>query len=512
MSTSVRAAAVVLTLSLALGGCTAAPGEPLAAATTTDPVEALVQLLGSSVPGVGDALRAGEDDLLTVVERVPADAVTTLTAAIDSSDPAGPTRAAGAGIPGVHTPIVAIDEPLSSSSQRNGMDIAVTGRTTLVVDDQTASYSASVARTGSTGGTQVLSDERTTQIDVPACIPDAADGWDGEVRHERVIDAPDGDTRVRLATTMRATAHRGGDRGPIALTDLRIDVTRTVTAADGSTTTDRGAITGSVPGVTLDSDPDGETTAGLRVTGGSEWLAGESGNLFLSSVVALVPEMGAAITAAAGAQDRAGVCVRVIADARGVTTLSPGESTPVDGKVVDTRTGEPVEATISAYGDNGEPDSREFAAPGTTRFSADGDAPPSSLEFTTSTPRGGDATVVRFGDGWAFEGVVFTITVDDVSASQTWSGFVCGDPLVDPWTFTQTADGMGDVVTTMVPFALNARPDEWGQVPMIEPLTGTASDEPPFRLYIDDVEPPEVTPREQRIEATVKPAGDSYCG
>lgn len=519
-----RRAAAVTVLTLVLAGCAVDDGIRVAAPLAADPADALAGLLGDDVDdALRQALREGDDDILALAERLPSDGAAALAVAIDRSDATASARTSarrqaraatrGSEVPGVHTPIVVLDEPLSSSGQLNGIDLEVAGRTTLEVADQTSSYRSTVSRAGRAGETEVLSDERTTRVDVPACIPDAATGWDGEVRHDRVVEAAEGDARVRLETTMRATAHRSADDGPLALRDLRVEVTRTVTRPDGSRTVEQGTLSGSVPAVTLDSDPGGETTAGVRVSEGSPWLAQSSGDVFLSAVVALVPEIGAALRAAVDAHEGTGLCVRVVADARGVTTLGGGESTPVDAKVVDTRTGATLDGVpITTSGNRGTANPAEFASAGTTSFTAAGSAPPSALELSASTPRGGDTTTVRFGDGWAFSGVVLTVAVEDVSASQTWSGFVCGDPLVEPWSFTQSAEGIGDVTFEQVPYPLGSRPEGWGQVPMIEPLEGTASDEPPFRLYIDDVEPPEVTPTSQRVEVAVYPAGEMYCG
>lgn len=514
--------ALIAALTVALGGCAAVEGDPVATTTSADPGEALVALLGAEASATGGTLHAGEDAVREITERVPTDAAAALAAAIDGAGTTGVRASArgrsrvarlGPSIPGVHTPLVALDEPVDSSSQVNGVDVQVTGRTTLEVADQTSSYSSTVARTGRAGDAEVLQDERSTRVDVPACVADASTGWDGEVRHERTTEAPVGDTRVRLENTMRAATHGDADGDAVALTGIRIDVTRTVTHADGSTTVERGTMSGSAPAVTLDTAPGGDATAGIRVSDGSAWLTASSGDVFLSAVVALVPEIRAALRVAADAHGEAGLCVRVVADPRGVTTLAGGESTPVDGRVVDTRTGETLEGVpISASGDRGTPSPGQFSSNGTTTFTAAGGAPPSALELTASTPRGGDSATVRFSDGWAFSGVVLSVSVDDVSASQTWSGFVCGNPLVDPWTFTQTADGIGDVTFEQVPYPFDVRPEGWGQVPMIEPLPDADPEDPPFRLYIDDVEPPEVAPRNQRVEVDVHPAGAMYCG
>lgn len=107
---------------------------------------------------------------------------------------------------------------------------------------------------------------------------------------------------------------------------------------------------------------------------------------------------------------------------------------------------------------------------------------------------------------WAFGPVqlhsVFHAFESSTPVTQTWSGYICGDPFRESWTLTQTIDSSGtsNTQTLTVPaFAADEQPLDYGGYLQIEAVPGAEPDEPGFRLWLADSEPPQFEPQSQRI-------------
>lgn len=119
---------------------------------------------------------------------------------------------------------------------------------------------------------------------------------------------------------------------------------------------------------------------------------------------------------------------------------------------------------------------------------------------------------------WAFGPVTLHTTFyayeTAVPVSQTWSGYVCGDPFTSEWHLTQVIESSGQSNTQQLSstaFPMDSQPVNYGGYPLIEPLAGTEPDEPPFRFYVGDSQPESFQPTSQRIEAPVRWSPES-CG
>jgi hypothetical protein len=362
-------------------------------------------------------------------------------------------------------------------------------------------------------------DDRASDIDVQICRPDDEGRVSGEWSHvRRVVSTDENGTTTRMDISAVASVTSGTGQGqPMRIDSYILDVTRTTTTAAGVSTVERGKLSSGFEQWGAEGLPtrsDFETVTDFDVHETSDWFDADVGKLILGTLGASTAEIQAMLQAALEARNETGLCVSIEYDTGGVTTLGPGEQATITARVVETRTGEPIEdAPINASTLAGSvtPDS----GTGETRFTftAPSSLPPYVVDLSTNSPLGGDHAEVVFAGGWKFEGVTLTISVNGRSASQTWSGIVCGDPFTQPWVFTQVVEGAETLTYDMVVPPLGTRiSGEYGQQPMIEEIHNPGKGDPPFRLYIDDVEPPEVSPQTQRVEVPVKPAGEECAG
>jgi len=107
---------------------------------------------------------------------------------------------------------------------------------------------------------------------------------------------------------------------------------------------------------------------------------------------------------------------------------------------------------------------------------------------------------------WAFGPVqlhlVFHAYESSTPVTQTWSGYICGDPFRESWTMTQIIEssGVSNTQTITKPaFAVGEQPVDYGGYLQIEAVAGAEPDEPGFRLFLGDSEPKEFEPQSQRI-------------
>jgi hypothetical protein len=109
-------------------------------------------------------------------------------------------------------------------------------------------------------------------------------------------------------------------------------------------------------------------------------------------------------------------------------------------------------------------------------------------------------------ESWAFGPVqihtIFHAYESATPVTQTWSGYICGDPFRESWTLTQIIESSGTSNTqtlTMPAFAADQQPVDYGGYLQIEAVTGADESEPAFRLFLGDSEPEQFEPQSQRI-------------
>jgi hypothetical protein len=121
-------------------------------------------------------------------------------------------------------------------------------------------------------------------------------------------------------------------------------------------------------------------------------------------------------------------------------------------------------------------------------------------------------------ESWAFGPVqlhtVFHAYESSTPVTQTWSGYLCGDPFRESWTMTQTIESSGQSNTqtlTMRAFAADEQPLDYGGYLQIEAVAGAEPGEAAFRLWLGDSEPPQFEPQTQRIPVEPRWSPES-CG
>lgn len=147
------------------------------------------------------------------------------------------------------------------------------------------------------------------------------------------------------------------------------------------------------------------------------------------------------------------------------------------------------------------------------RFQADRDLPP---PYEIRISAGTDAVVLRIEAGYSFtETRVGASTADGIEVSEVWIGRVCGDPFAEPWAFHRVVnetDVQNRYDLVEKPRLLDDRGDRaTGVVPMIAANPAEREGEPPFILYLDDVEPSPFEPASQRVPVVVTPLSWAEC-
>lgn len=422
-------------------------------------------------------------------------------------------------VPGLDTPILVTREIQERTRTSPHGPVHEVGRVEQTVVNQQLRYSMEHSARLDESSDLEASDDRLSGIDVEICRPDDEGKVTAEWSHERrVTNLDENGTTTTIEISAVATVESGASANDaMNVKSFILRATRTTTTSAGVTTVDRGDMRARFGQWGADGTPsqsDFESISDTSSEQTSEWFDEQVGNLTLGTLGASTAELKAMIASAMEARNETGLCVSIEYDTGGVTTLGPGEQVTITARVVETRTGEPIEdAPINASTLHGA------VAPGSGTgetqftFTAASSPPPYIVDLSTSSPLGGDHVEVVFAGGWKFEGVTLTISVNGRSASQTWSGIVCGDPFTDPWVFTQVVEGAETLTYDLVVPPLGTRiTGEYGQQPMIEEIHNPGKGDPPFRLYIDDVEPPEVSPQTQRVEVPVKPAGEECAG
>lgn len=501
-----------------LAGC--APSIQIAFPTEPTPDAAIYSALGSpDVAGLADSMTALGDELTGELEGMRQE---TLAAFGVEDIPQGggmaiaPVRTV---VPGLDTPIAVSRENQQRTRTSPHGPVHEVGRVESGIVDQQLRYSMEYSARLDESADVEAADDRRSDIDVEICRPDDEGRVSGEWSHvRRVVDTDARGTTTRMEISAVASVTSGPSAsGAMNVTSFILKATRTTTTAGGATTTERGDVSARFGQWGADGMPtqrDFESISDASSSQTSDWFEAEVGKLVLGTLGASTAEIKAMLAAAMEARNETGLCVSIEYDTGGVTTLGPGEQATITARVVETRTGEPIEdAPINASTLHGTVTPGSGTGETQFTFTAASSPPPYIVDLSTSSPLGGDHVEVVFAGGWKFEGVTLTISVNGRSASQTWSGIVCGDPFTDPWVFTQVVEGAETLTYDLVVPPLGTRiTGEYGQQPMIEEIHNPGKGDPPFRLYIDDVEPPEVSPQTQRVEVPVKPAGEECAG
>ncbi|CAN5535358.1 hypothetical protein BH10ACT7_BH10ACT7_05500 [soil metagenome] len=503
--------AVVLTV--LLSGC----GQQIRFEIDADvtPSQAIADLLASDGPGAKALSESGEE-----LDAASAALVDDLAAGL--ADELGPYEIPDGGgqavapvrtvVPGLDEPIELMNEIASGSKEVSGRTITESGRVQGSISDQSLGYVLDATKRVSQGE-EKADDSRQSKLTIPVCAPNP----DGKVSAEwtlerRINDVTAEGGTVKLELSASATVTSGaGTKDPLTVDGFTIRATRTTTTADGERTVDNGTLSGRFGSWGSDVIPTQDELNTLRdidSDANSDWFGDEIGKLVISTLGASTLEWKAMLATALEARQQSGLCVSIKHDTGGVTTLKPGGSAEITAWVVDTRTGERIaDARLEASTSDGSVSPDAAPAEATFAFTAGPQPPAYTVYLETDTPLGGANARVVFTGGWTFEPVELSITVvDGPTGYQHWSGYVCGDPFTEPWHFTQVVDGFVVEYDLVVPPLGQRGTSEYGQVPMIAAVVNPGPDEPPFQLFIDDVEPPEVTPRTQRVEVVVVPA------
>lgn len=186
-------------------------------------------------------------------------------------------------------------------------------------------------------------------------------------------------------------------------------------------------------------------------------------------------------------REREGLCVRILVDTHGETTLADGEQASFDARVVDPRTGEEIaDAAIVAETSYGSVSPGSATGHGTFTVTASGD-PDYRVRLTTQTPRGGHVAHVHYAaPGWRFEGVSYGYTIGDgfIAVEITWQGRVCGS-FRDDWQLDwQIHSAYGSPSATGIKTPVEVSQVTHGDRALLvyEEVPDPADGEPPFRL------------------------------
>lgn len=506
----IRSLAACLALAAALSSCSAAPALPVPA---FDPELGILPYLGA------EADRAELAASLASLATGWADQlVSRPTRTAELLHEAAPVpRGSGMGLRaparlGADEPLEIVDahgsqtrpgESGTSVAEAGDLDLDVTGRTVRL------DKSTSTTITHEDGSVTTL--EVSVEADIPVCRGEDGQADVGDLRTRYRVVETGADGVDRSVDTVEHVGHVSRDGDAWSMDGLHMHAERTTPSG-----TDTADVTNSIGGFRTDGDwtPQTGSWDGASFTEG--FTAKEVAGLFLGAPGMNFLDVQAALVAAEKAREEGGLCVRLEYDAHGVTSLGPGESVDIDVWVVDDRNGRRRDGEITAVTASGSVSPESAPSPASFSFEVGEEASaPFSVSFLTSTEEGGDSITLSFSTGYRFSGLVITASTPGGQVTQEWSGHVCGDPLTELWEFTQAVTANGSTSSyplTLAPFPVGSRPGDYGGVPMIEADPGARDGEPPFRLYVDDVEPPEVfSPATQRVQARVVAGGDGVC-
>ena len=416
------------------------------------------------------------------------------------------TPVAATGTPGVDLPVVT-DHSTTTTGTVSGRPTVITDtRTSTIRDQREVSVHDQVGTTGDpdTGRGSIESIRRTSTT-VPCAAPGEPAGEFEVVVSRRILS---GGAMVNVDITTSGTVVPESD-GTISLRDVRVDMGGGGQGADGT----------SVTGIefTVDADLTGWDGRGdLSDTRGT-WSATTGPGVTEKDAITLA---GAQLDAFAGAasdvadraedlRERQGLCVRIVVDTHGETTLADGDEARFDARVIDPKTGEEIpDAVIEAATSDGSVSPASATGHGTFTFTTSGD-PEYRVHLSTRTPKGGHQATVRYGaPGWKFEGVTYGYTLEGsgIAVEITWTGRVCGD-FRGPWQFDwqlRSAPASPSATGSYAPTEASAVTRGDRAILVYEEVPNPADGEPPFRLWIDDENHGKI-PVQQRIEVHPEP-------
>ncbi len=500
------------TLSLALlAGCATEPaGDPFPA----PPTRSLDAILGIDRGDDGalfdethderfDELLAGAAALEAAADDELARAIRTGEGTKQDAETSAAITPAG-GTPGVDLP-VETTRSTTTTGTRDGRDYTTTTTDTNSVHDQReVSVHDATTTIGDPDSGNGSSDRITTTQEKTPCAASGEPAGTWTIEQSQTINRDGVLIFVNVTTT--GTVVPNSD-GTVALRNVSV-----VMESHGSGTDGKTADTGFRVDVDIDS---WDTRGDLTDTRG-RWTVSDTDGVSGADATALAgAQLDAYRAIAYDVANRAdelrrndGVCVRIIVDTRGETTLADGEQARFDARVIDPATGEEIaDAVIQAASDDGSISPTSATGHGSFTFTASGD-PEYRVQLRTETPRGGHSASIRYGAaGWTFEGVGYGYTIaDDIAVEITWQGRICGDYTGDwqlDWQIS-SAYGSPAATGTQRPVELeNVTPGDRA-ILVYQEIPNPAEGEPPFRLWIDD-QNSEKVPAQQRVEIHPEP-------
>ncbi len=416
------------------------------------------------------------------------------------------TAPAAGGTPGVDVPVVTNTSTTTTGTQDGRSYTTVTTDTNTVkgqreVTVHDATTTVGTPETGN-GSTQRIV---TTQEKNP-CAAEGEPAGTYTIEQTQTINRDGVLLMVDITTT--GTVVRAAD-GTVSLRDVTVSIDASGTGPDGASTTGNG--------FTVNADIDGWDTRGDITDARGRFTVAETNGVSEKDAIALA---GAQLDAYRGLasdvvdrgddlRDSRGLCVRIVVDTGGVTSLADGEEAEFEARVIDPGTGEEItDAPIVAESSDGDVTPRNATGHGRFTFTASGD-PLYRASLSTDTPRGGHDVQVTYGaEGWQFEGVSYSFVTADrqVPVTVTWNGKVCGD-VSDEWDFNwqmQSPVASPSANGTQRPVELSDVTPGDRVILVYQEIPNPRDGEPPFKLWIDD-QNSGMIPNHQRVEVHPEP-------
>ncbi len=418
------------------------------------------------------------------------------------------TPMAAPGMPGVDVPVVT-DRTKTETGTRDGHGYTTTTTDTSTIRDQREVTVHEVVTTvddpeSGRGSTQRMT--TTQEKDPCAAQGEPAGTWTTEQSQRIMRDG----TAIVVDITTTGTVVSTGD-GSVSLRGVTVTM-----RADGSGADGANAPTTSF---TVTAEIDGWDTRGDLTDARGRWSVDEASGMSEADALALAgAQLDAYQGIASDVADRSaelrrndGVCVRILVDTHGETTLADGEQARLGVRVVDPATGEELtDAVVEIGTSDGSVSPTSVRGHGEATFTAAGD-PDYRVVLSTETDRGGHTVTVRYGaPGWRFEGLSYDYTIrirdEDSPVTITWEGQVCGDYQGD-WQLgwqIRSPYGSPQATGTQRPVPLDEVTPGDRAILVYQEVPNPRDGEPPFRLWIDDQNSGK-TPAQQRIEIHPEP-------
>jgi hypothetical protein len=458
---------------------------------------------------------ATDDELARAIrtgEGTKQDAETSAADGTDASPDAAPaswrTRAitpvAAGGTPGIDLP-VETTRSTTTTGTRDGRDYTTTTTDTSTIRDQRETTVHDATTTIDDPESGKGSTERVTVTqEKDACAGPGEPAGNWTIEQAQTINR--GGLLLFVNITTSGTVVPNAD-GTVALRNLTVVLDSHGSGPDGTT---------AGTGFRVDVDIDSWDTRGDLTDTRGRWTVADTDGISEKDATALAGAQLDAYRAIAydiasrsdELRRNSGVCVRIIVDTHGETTLADGEQADFDARVIDPATGEEIaDAVIRAESHDGSVSPASATGHGSFTFTASGD-PEYRVGLSTDTPRGGHDTSIRYGAaGWSFEGLSYGYTIPGgIAVEITWQGRVCGD-YTGEWQLDwqiRSAYGSPAATGTQRPVELEDVTRGTRAILVYEEIPNPRDGEPPFRLWIDD-ENPGKTPAQQRVEIHPEP-------